>query len=181
MQLSSNTRVSWTFEFGFPEEFFRLDYQRLILWTTVTRWVAFRFRLYWCHSEDLFVCFGAKPTQRAWTRDRKWRREGKCQRRQREAVDNRPEIAVQRRTQSAEGGSEKMEAGQSRDESAFLVALWKFSAKYTPAIACNCSESCTKVSQTPSSCAWSWPRPVFVRLFFSSTLSVVFCVSVKNL
>ena len=51
---------------------------------------------------------------------------------QRRAEENsRLEIAVQRRTQSAERGSEKMESEQSRDESAFLVALCKFRAKYT--------------------------------------------------
>ena len=45
---------------------------------------------------------------------------------------------------------------QSRDGSAFLVALWKFRAKYTPAIACKCTESCTKMShKLPPSCAWS--------------------------
>ena len=54
---------------------------------------------------------------------------------------------------SREGDSEKMEAGQSRDESAFLVGLWKFRAKYTPAITCKCTESSTKVShRLPSSC-----------------------------
>ena len=30
----------------------------------VTQCVAIRFRLCWRHSGDLFVCFGAKPTQR---------------------------------------------------------------------------------------------------------------------
>ena len=30
----------------------------------VTESVAIRFRLCWRHSGDLFVCFGAKPTQR---------------------------------------------------------------------------------------------------------------------
>ena len=94
------------------------------------------FHLCWHWSENLFVCFGTKPTQRAWGRDlpqdRKWRKEGRSQRRQRVSwqriaeENSRLEIAVQRRTQSTEGGSEKMEVGQSRDESAFLVALWKF-------------------------------------------------------
>ena len=31
----------------------------------VTRCVAIRFHLSWRHSDDLFVCFGVKPTQRA--------------------------------------------------------------------------------------------------------------------
>ena len=42
------------------------------------------------------------------------------------------------------------------------------------------SENAQKVSQTFPSCAWTWPKSVFVRLFFSYPLSVVFCVSVKN-
>ena len=30
----------------------------------VTQFVAIRFRLCWRHSDDLYVCFGMKPTQR---------------------------------------------------------------------------------------------------------------------
>ena len=119
-------------------------------------------------SENLFVCFGAKPAQRTrgrdFPRDRKWTREGRSQRRQRVSWQRRAEensrfeIAVQRRTQSAEGGNEKMEAGQSSDESAFLVALWKFRAKYTPAIACKCTESSRKLSnRLLPSCAGADP------------------------
>ena len=154
----------------------------------VTRCVAIRFRLCWRHSGDLFVCFGAKPTQRAWgwdlPRDRKWGREGRSQRRQREQMTQQG-----RREQSACGiCSEKDTVGRRRlwvktvkDELTFLVALWKFRANKCPAIAYKCTESCTKVShRLPPSCAWSWPESVFVRLFFSSTLSVVFCVPVKK-
>ena len=47
-------------------------------------------------------------------------------------MNSRRGLAVQRRTQSAQGGSEKMDAGQSRDESAFLVALWKFRTNIRP-------------------------------------------------
>ena len=55
------------------------------------------------------------------------------------------------------------------------------SRNYSPAIACKCTESCTKVlHRLPSSCSWSWPKSAFVCLFFSSTLSVVFSVSVKK-
>ena len=49
---------------------------------------SIHFRLYWLRSENLFVCFGAKPTQRPrgrdLLRDQKWRREGMPQRRQRQ-------------------------------------------------------------------------------------------------
>ena len=55
-------------------------------------------------------------------RDQQWRSEGRSEKKQREreriekAEENSwPEIAVQRRTQSTEGGSEKMEAGQRRE------------------------------------------------------------------
>ena len=52
---------------------------------------SIHFRLCWRRSENLFVCFGVKPTQRAWGEDRpgdwKWRREGRFQRRQRDSVD----------------------------------------------------------------------------------------------
>ena len=50
-----------------------------------------------CPSENLFVCFGAKPTQRACARDRK-KDEGR-------KVPEEHERAVKRRTQSAEGSS----------------------------------------------------------------------------
>ena len=83
----------------------------------------------------------------------KWRRGGRSQRRQRETSWQRKaeenswlEIALQRRTQSSEGGSEKMEAGQSRDEPAFLVALCKFWTKYMPVIACKCMARVGKTS-----------------------------------
>ena len=55
------------------------------------------------------------------------------------------------------------------------------SRNYSSTIACKWPESCTKVSHSlPPSLAWNWPKSVFLRLFFSSTLSVVFCVSVKK-
>ena len=132
-----------------------------------------RFSVYGCQSENPFVCFGVKPTQRAYARDRKWTREGRSERRRESAEeDSRIEIAVQRRTQSAEGGSEKMETEQRRESTevrkttaqtcwpteAGLTNARKWvsipsgfvevSCKYTPAIACKCTERCTKVSQT---------------------------------
>ena len=63
----------------------------------VTRCVAIRFRLCWRHLDDLLVCFGAKPTQKAWgrdlSRDRKWRRAGKSQREQLTKQDRREQSA----------------------------------------------------------------------------------------
>ena len=61
-------------------------------------------------------------------------------------------------------------------KSAFLVALWEFSLEYTLALAHRMHKKCYSL---PPSCAWSWPKSVFV-CSFSFTLSVVFCVSVKK-
>ena len=80
---------------------------------------SIRFRLWWCHSEDLFVCFGAKPTERAWARglpcDQKWRREGpredsenqlkKEGRREQSAWDRYPEKDTVSRRRLWEDGS----------------------------------------------------------------------------
>ena len=142
-------------------------------------------------SENPFVCFGAKPTQRACARDlprdRKKTRKGRSQRR---GKDSRHERAVKRRrTQSAESSrrdqsteqvSQEMRVGQREDQSsevrkAAARTCWstdagltnarswvsipsgfvEVSRKYTPAIACKCTESGIKVSDFPPSCAWS--------------------------
>ena len=139
-----------------------------------------------CLPNDPFVSFGAKPTQRACTRnlsrDRKWTREGRSERGQKDSQkkgtkeDNRQKRSVQGMTQSAEGSSRDQSTEQGKNESAFLVALWEFSLEYTFALAHRMSKKC----QTSPSCAWGWPKSVFVHLFFSSTLSVMFCVSVKE-
>ena len=46
-------------------------------------------------ADDLFVCFGAKPKQRAWARnlprDRKWTRRGRSERRQKVSWQRRVE------------------------------------------------------------------------------------------
>ena len=72
-----------------------------------------------CQSEDLFFCFGAKPTQRVCTqdfpRDRKKTREGKSQTRT-EEQGSRQNKAVSRREQSTEvGGSRWSEKGYCKD------------------------------------------------------------------
>ena len=87
---------------------------------------------------SICFCFGAKPTQRVERRISSETRSGQGKEGPREDRESqltkegrREQSAwdtVLSRTQSAEGGSEKMEAGQSRDESAFLVALWRFRA-----------------------------------------------------
>ena len=130
----------------------------------MTWWVAFCFRLCWCHSEDLFVCFGVKPTQRAWAWDRKWRREGRSQRRQRESVDK----GGQKRKSACDSCPEKDTVGRRRQWEdgnwaektdkrwvSIPSCFVEVSCKILSAIACKCTESCTKVSQTPSSCGWN--------------------------
>ena len=87
-----------------------------------------------CQSEDSFVCFAAKPAQRACTRDflrdRKKTRKGKV------PEQNRKELATVRERRRSERGSFwrrswdlwTQRPGQPawEDESAFLVAVWEF-------------------------------------------------------
>ena len=73
-----------------------------------------RFSVYGCQSENLFVCFGAKPTQRACTRDlpRDRKDEGR-----KVPETSWHERSVNRRTQSAEGRAEKtVDKDESRAE-----------------------------------------------------------------
>ena len=145
--------------------------------------------LFWhkTHTKDLRV---RSPVRLEVEKGRKiW---GKSERAkgswQRKAEENsRLEIAVQRRTQEVRKMIAKTcsptEAGltNARRSQHGPWLLWEFRPKYTPVVACKCTKSYTKVSHRLSpSCAWSYPKPVFVCLFFSSTLSVVFCVSVKK-
>ena len=90
------------------------------------------------------------------------------------------EIAVQRRTV---GRREQWEDGSRPDKtvkgwvsihSGFVEVLPKYSLT-KPANARRVAQKCL-----PHSFAWRKPKPLFVRSFFSSTLSVVFCVSVKK-
>ena len=76
----------------------------------------------WVQSENPYVCFGAKPTQRTCMRDLP--RDRKEEERKVPEI-SRHERAVKRRTQSAEGssrdqpaegGSQKMKAGQRREK-----------------------------------------------------------------
>ena len=71
-----------------------------------------------CQSENPFVCFGVKPTQRACMRDlpwdRKWTREGRSKRGQKDTG--------RRRDQSTEQISQEMRVGQRRDQSTEQVS-----------------------------------------------------------
>ena len=74
-----------------------------------------------CQPENSIVCFAAKPTQGGWVRDRKWTREERSQRKQRESVDKGGwrELSAEgsRRDQSAERDSAKMRVGHRGDQS----------------------------------------------------------------
>ena len=134
---------------------------------------------------------------------RRRRKEGLRDSRQERSVKRREQSAEgSRRDQSTEQVSQEMRVGQRGGQStevrkaaartcwpkdvgwptpevmsALLVALWEFSLEYTHALAHRMHKKCYRY---PLYCACSWPKSVFVRLFFSSTLSVVLCVFVKK-
>ena len=124
-----------------------------------------------CPSENSFVCFGAKPTQRlaheisheTW---RGWRKEGPreekktvSRRKQKGLVDrtgrskrwnqDREERRTEVRKTTAKTCS-PTEAGltNARKWVSIPCCFVEVSCKYTPTIAWKCTESCTKVSQT---------------------------------
>ena len=116
-----------------------------------TRCIAIRFRLCWRHSDDLFVCFSAKPTQKTegeichetgsggGKEGPREDREDSWQSRTEE--NSRLEIAVQRMRLSAEGGSEKMDIGQRRESTevrkATAKTCWPTEAGLTNARRCQ--------------------------------------------
>ena len=139
----------------------------------VTQCVAICFRLCWRLSYDLLVCFGAKPTQRTEdeiSRETGSRGEKEGPRKDREGSwksraeeTNRLEIAVRRRRWAQS------------TEVCIASGLWEFLSSSRSRQLTKC-----KVSQTPSSCAWSWPKSVFFPLFsFFHPLGCAF-VSVKK-
>ena len=141
-------------------------------------------------------------------RDRKRSREGRSQRRQRESVNKgRQKDTVSRREQkgpvdrAGQSGRWKQDREERRTEVRKTTAktCWsteagltnarkwvsipsgfvEVSRNYTPAIDCRCAESYTKVSQTSPFLRLELTQ-ARVCLFFSSTLSVVLCLSVKK-
>ena len=118
-------------------------------------------------SENPFVCSGAKPTQRAYAwdlpRDRKRTRKGRSQRnsQQKGARETNQEVSQEMRTGQRRDQSIEVRKAAARTcwptDAGFTNArIWvsipsgfvEVSRKYTPAIACKCTESSTKVSQT---------------------------------
>ena len=142
-----------------------------------------------CQSEDPFVCFGIKPTQRACAPpDRKRTREERSQSRQEKEAEQR---SWQNR--GSQQSREERWMLEPVDSEAGLANMrgWVsipggfvgISLEYTLTLAHRCTESHAKVSQTSPFLHLELTQ---VRLFvlFSSTLSVVYvvlcCVSVKK-
>ena len=103
-----------------------------------------------CQSEDPSVRFGAKPTQRAcardFLRDKKRTREGRPHNQEKSAEETRGVGSREQVTASKCGP----DAGLATVRG--LVSLpgnfVRISLEYTLAIACRCTERCTKLSET---------------------------------
>ena len=155
-------------------------------------------------ADGFFVCFGAKPKQRVWTRDlerdRKWRRKGRSKRRQGQLTKKdgeRQSTTKGRGERSALSWLSREWRSQQKSERRLLrpdelLRGWltnarrcrhcwclfvEVSHKIQASISLQMHREC-KVSHIdfPFSCAWSWPKFVFVHLFFfSHSLGCIFC------
>ena len=139
----------------------------------VTRCVAIRFRLCWRHTDDLFVWFGAKPTQR--TEDEITSEIGSGGEKRIAEKTERPtwqsweeedgwlEIAVQGKYSHQKEAVREASQRWVSIPSGFKEVSRKIHARDS----LQRHEKLHKiVTQTSLSCAWSLPKPVFVRLFF---------------
>ena len=103
------------------------------------------------------------------------------QRRQLAKGDAKGELTPDsRRDQSAWDGVQEQWGKTSQDESAFLMALWKFREGCTSALVYRCTGNA--VSRKHPSCTWVNLSPYcsFVLCSFSSTPPVVFLVTIKK-
>ena len=135
-----------------------------------------------CQSENPFVCFGAKPSQRAcaWDLPRDRKDEGRKSDRTVDKGEEKKTVGM--RGQSREGNSqEKGTTETSRQNRS--VNRWADIARGFVRVsawvnACISSQNTQKVSQTPPPLALGAdPSPC---LFFSSTLSFLLWLSVKQ-
>ena len=119
-----------------------------------------------CQSEDPFVCFGAKPTQRACARDLPRDRKRTEQSRTEESrerkkkqqsteLGSRQNMTVGRREQ--ELGAVDSEAGLANVRGRVSVpgGFVGISLEYTLALAHRCTESYAKCHKLLPSCSWS--------------------------
>ena len=120
-------------------------------------------------ADDLYVCFGAKPKQRAWTRNiprnRKWRRKGRSEGR---------EGPVDKGTQRGQSTSESRRRTVSRrrqsgktvkNELAFLVVFVEFSSKIH---AHDSLQMHAKLHKTPFLALGTDPSPYYSFVLFLS-------------
>ena len=139
-------------------------------------WVPLResLCLFWCETNTKGL------RMRSPTRLEGWRKEGLTEDSQQKVSgeDSQEMKAGQRRekNRSQKDDCEDLLTYRGRvnqhEMSALLVALWEFLLVYTLALAHRMHKKYH--IDFPPSCAWSRPKSVFVHLFFSSTLSVVF-------
>ena len=119
-------------------------------------------------ADDLFVCFGAKLNKdlssrsrrdRKWARERRSERVGRGIQRMQLAWGDAEEQSTPdcRRDQSAWDRIQEQWGKTSQDESAFLVALWKFREGCTSALVYRCTGNA--VSRNHPSCTWVNPSP----------------------
>ena len=132
-------------------------------------------------ADDLFVCFGAKTNKGLSSRSSTWpeadngtpvRRVGKTTSGVSRGTQRRQLVKGDAEAWSTTVSSEE----DSQDESAFLVALWKFREGSTSALVYRCTGNA--VSRNHPSCTMSWPKPLlFVcsLFFFSRPLSCISC------
>ena len=149
-------------------------------------------------SEDPFVCFGTKPTQRACTWDfpQDWKRtrEGRSQRIEKEAEQKRPgqnRKEVDRTGQSAKENRSRGKPtarmcgprGPVGQCGRMSQHSWWLGGNFARIHTCNSSECYESVTNFSLLVLRAIPNPCLFVLFSSilSVVYVVFCVSVKKL
>ena len=135
-----------------------------------------------CQADNLFVCFRMKSNKGLSLRSRrdwKWAREDQSGELEK-GTQRRQSTPDSRRDQSAWDGVQEQWGKTSQDESAFLMALWKFREGCTSALVYGFTGNA--VSRNHPSCTWVNPSLYcsFVLCSFSPTPSVVFLVAIKK-
>ena len=173
----------------------------LLKWLIGIQWVVFiSVGVGKCQSEDSFVCYVTKPTQRAcawdFPQDRKRTSEGKSQGEQNRKKQWRNQGIEQTRTvertgQSAEQGSRQKRAGARAcglrgrvgQRERMSQYSWWLCGNFIQIHTCDSSQNAIKVSKTSLFLHMELTTVYDSLFFFSSPLSVVyvvFCVSVKK-
>ena len=140
-------------------------------------------------ADYLFVCFGAKPNKGLSWRSSTRPEVGKgtpvrgvekgTMRRSRRRVTQKGSpgsITDSRRDQLAWDRVQELWGKTSQDESAFLVALWKFREGCMSALVSRCTGNA--ISRNHPSCTLSWPKlTLFIcsLFFFSHSLGCISC------